>query len=123
MKNIESEVVAMSDSGLAGSGGSRSREALGRAVLTVPANRVREKPKTSAGVERARADTASAPAEQPGFLGVKAVLHERLLNEINEANLLTAGEDSLVAVVKEFVGRVLVEEELALNDSERKRLV
>src|SRR5207248_3401576 len=57
-----------------------------------------------------------------GYQAVKGELHQRLLDEFEERNLLTASEEVVAAAVREFVDRVLSFEELPLNDQERKRL-
>jgi pilus assembly protein CpaF len=56
------------------------------------------------------------------FLGVKAALHQRLLNELDERKMLGSTEDELGDAVREFVDRVLSTEGVALNDEERRRL-
>src|SRR5207244_883982 len=49
-------------------------------------------------------------------------LHQRLLDDIDARNLLGAGEDMLAGVVRDFVQRVLLTEDIPLNEGERKRL-
>ena len=57
-----------------------------------------------------------------GYLSVKGRLHEQLLDEINRAGLLGAGEDRLGTYVREFVARALEAPDVTLNEAERKRL-
>jgi pilus assembly protein CpaF len=98
-----------------------SREAFLRSVLSVPSGRLREKPRPAAA-----APAAPATLPEPGraeYLHVKGRLHQRLLDEIDRANLLSAGEEVLGRAVRDFVTRVIAEGELPLNDGERRRLV
>jgi pilus assembly protein CpaF len=53
---------------------------------------------------------------------VKAGLHQRLLDEIDQRNLMGAAEETLAAAVRDFVDRVLATEDLPLNEVERRRL-
>jgi len=62
-----------------------------------------------------------------GALATKADLQERLLDELGERNLLgglgsEGDESTLQDAVNDFVERVLLEEELPLNEAERARL-
>jgi pilus assembly protein CpaF len=101
----------------------RSRVALSRAVLSVPCNRLREKPKPVVATEPVRLDNRPPAAGKAEYLTVKGALHQRLLNEIDESRLLAAGEDVLAEAVRGFVARVLAVEDLPLNEAERRRLV
>ena len=104
----------------------RARDLLGRSNLSLPAGRVKEKPRQSAAAsatERPRAEAAplhQGPAHQ---LTVKGRLHERLLDEINARNLLGSSEELLVEFVRDFVGRALEDDALALNETERTQIV
>ncbi len=55
-------------------------------------------------------------------LSVRAQLHQRLLNKLDEAQLMGAEEEVLVKAVRDFVTEVLNEGELRLNEAERRRL-
>ncbi|MBV9122028.1 MAG: CpaF family protein, partial [Planctomycetes bacterium] len=101
----------------------RSRELLARTSLALPRARVKDKPHpaTPSGQEASRA--APAPLRGPAeYLSVKGRLHERLLNELNGKNLPGLGEETLAEMVRDFVERVLEEEDLPLNEGERKQL-
>ncbi len=68
-----------------------------------------------------------APARPPSasggdYVSVKSRLHERLIDEIGEHDLLTSSDEVVAAAVRDFVSRVLASEELPLNDEERGRL-
>jgi pilus assembly protein CpaF len=56
------------------------------------------------------------------FLSIKARLHSRLLDEIGERAMYGTGEDAIAHAVQEFVVRVLQNEDIPLNATERDRL-
>jgi hypothetical protein len=56
------------------------------------------------------------------FLETKGELQERLLEEIGEQESLGRRREDIEGFVREFVGRVLENETLPLNDAERERL-
>ena len=96
-----------------------ARERFRAALTTAAAARLRP--------ERARSERNSRmEAEKRGsgvdYLSVKAGLHERLLDEIGEKNLLGASEEAVSEAVAQFVARVLESEDLPLNEEERARL-
>lgn len=99
------------------------RSVFGRSAFNIPTDRMRAEPRSAAAstVSRAR-QPAPPPAVLTDYLSVKADLHRRLLDEINERDLLNSSEGELEAAVKEFVGRVLAAEEMPLNDVERRQL-
>ncbi|MBX3469837.1 MAG: CpaF family protein [Planctomycetes bacterium] len=75
--------------------------------------------------ERLRKPAAAPRAAGPGkadFLAIKGRLHERLLDEIGEQNLIGSTEETIAAAVEDFVARVLAAEDLPLNALERGRL-
>jgi len=55
-------------------------------------------------------------------LAVRALLQQRLLDELTERGLLAAAEADIVAFVRDFAARALEEEALALNERERTTL-
>jgi pilus assembly protein CpaF len=65
--------------------------------------------------ERGRQDRAD-------YVAIKSELHERLLDEIGEKNLLGTSDEVVAAAVQSFVARVLDSEDLPLNREERVRL-
>ena len=54
---------------------------------------------------------------------MKAALHQRLLDGINQKKMMGAGEEALLQAGREFVEHLLQTEEIPLNEAERKRLV
>src|SRR3954447_2520218 len=99
----------------------RPRDLLARSALVVPLARVQERPQPPPGPRPAPAEPGPAPQKRVEYLSVKGRLHERLLNEINGRHLFGAGEEALAVAVRDFVRRVL-EEDLPLNEAERKQL-
>jgi len=57
------------------------------------------------------------------YLSVKGALHQRLLDQLDQRNLLSATEEILTEYVERFVEESLSVEELPLNQAERRRLV
>ncbi len=74
------------------------------------------------GVARAPGSGRDEPRSRTDYVRIKADLQERVLNEIQERDLLGADEDVVSRAVHEFVRRVLGEEDLAINAVERERL-
>ena len=103
----------------------RSRELLGHSAMVVPVDRVRQmqrdQSRTSQTTER-RSEATEAPG-RAAWLTVKGQLHQRLLDELDEDNLLTTDPDELRELVQDFVTAELAEEDVLLNDAERQRLV
>ncbi|MDJ0867828.1 MAG: CpaF family protein [Myxococcota bacterium] len=77
------------------------------------------------GRERAEPTRPARPArsEDTGTLGLKAGLQQRVLDELGRRNLLDADEATLGGVVDELVASALANDELALNEGERRVLV
>src|SRR5438105_4117991 len=90
----------------------RSREPLARSSLSIPTSRLTLKPRSVvAGDARPTTEPARPlPARggiAVGYQAVKAELHQRLLDEFEERNLMTANEEFVAAAVREFVASVL----------------
>ncbi len=90
------------------------RRRLGGSVSSAPRARIKPKPgaPSSKDTHRGRSD----------YVTIKAGLLRRLLDEIGDRRLLTEDEEGVRAVVRDFVDRVLAEEELPINDRERAQL-
>src|SRR5207302_251699 len=96
------------------------RSILGRTASALPTERLQQRARQSdAALKMPKLDARAAPAQYPAL---KAVLHARLLDELDRRNMLAAGEEELSLIVREFVTRVLAEEELTLNADERRQL-
>jgi pilus assembly protein CpaF len=114
--------IAVSEAAEAG----RSRRVLGHANLALPLDRLKQPAKKSQ--ERAAAAATDAPtvpsvSHTANYLVVKGELHQRLLDDLDRRNLLTASEERLTEFVEQFVAQALVVEDLLLNEDERRRLV
>jgi pilus assembly protein CpaF len=101
----------------------RRRAAFMHTLLAVPTARLRaERLPRTAGNEMDDLQLEHQPAHTAEYGAVKGVLHQRLLDEIDERRLIGVREDQLAAFVNEFVERVLSTENLPLNEVERNRL-
>jgi len=90
------------------------------AITTAAASRLRP---DSARPESGRQRVEPKPLHGiVDFLSIKARLHERLLDDIGERNLLGSNEEQVAQAVQDFVARTLEEEDLPLNNEERERL-
>ncbi len=104
------------------------REKLLHANMSLPADRVRNAKKAAPTrtVTAAAAAAAAPPPVRKGgaeHVSVKSALHQRLLDELDQRNLLGASEETLAQFVEAFVDEALQAEDLPLNEDERRRLV
>jgi len=97
-----------------------ARQRLASQTLEVPKSRSQPVKKAVAGA--AVSAPPAAPVSDAQHQAVKSRLHRRLLDEIDERDLLNADEETLAGEVKEFVDRVLASEDVPLNEQERRRL-
>src|SRR5687767_7581786 len=90
--------------------GDELRARLAGSISQAPTSRVRRR--TGGGkvldIHQGRAD----------YVSVKADLLARLLDDIGDRNLMAEDEEGVARVVKEFVARVLSEEDIPLNEQE-----
>ena len=84
----------------------------------MPAARLRDKHRSTpaSNIERQRTEIAETKSGSAEYLAVKGALHQRLLDEINEQNMLGGNEEFLASAAREFVERVLETEDLLLNE-------
>ena len=88
--------------------------------FSLPADRVRApKPVSVSASEDVTPETTVGFAD---YQSVKAELHERLLDEINDEDLIGESEEALAEKVQQFAETALAEEDLPLNSEERTRL-
>ena len=98
------------------------RESFRRSISADSLARIRPKPE-------ARPVAGQAATPPPAALGkadslaIKGELHERLLKEIGDRNLLHLGEKAVAEAARDFVTRILETEDVALNEAERQQLV
>ena len=100
------------------------RRRFSRKLLTLPADRLKaKKPGTERPTERTQSATPAARVgAKVGYQSVKGILHERLIDEMNEQNVLARPDEELESFVTEFVRDVLENEDWPLNEHERRRL-
>ena len=96
-----------------------------KANLSLPSGRVRSAEKAAPTRTITAVPAAAQPTQSGGaeYLSVKGTLHQRLLDQLDKRNLLTASEETLTEFVRTFVDQALRVEELPLNEDERRRLV
>src|SRR6056297_3463559 len=104
-----------------------ARTRLTRKSLEVPKDRLRSirEPKDSSrnGSPADGIVTQHRPrSRNVEYQSIKGTLHERLIDEMNDQNMLARPDDELESFVNEFVTEVLENEEWPLNESERRRL-
>jgi len=99
-----------------------SRRAFSRKLLTLPADRL--KPRKSSVAEHRQTDAASTVRQSRNveYQSVKGILHERLIDQMNQQNVLARGDDELEEFVRDYVAEVLENEDWPLNEHERRRL-
>ena len=98
----------------------RLRGSMTREYATWERSQTNDKASTSF---RSNASPAPVARAEQGSLDVTKRLRGRLVDELTRAGRLEASDEEIVELVQQFVERVLEEEELALNDFERSRLV
>ncbi|MEM7409302.1 MAG: CpaF family protein [Myxococcota bacterium] len=86
-------------------------------------DRERTKPTERSSFQRATKVARPTSGRQGDLLGFRAELQGRLLEEISRQDLLGGSDSDIAAFVAEFVEQVLAEEEVPLNESERRVLV
>jgi len=100
-----------------------ARELFSRTSLRLPDERVRGE--TSRSSSRSFTGTASAASTtgNASFASVKAAMHTQLLEDLDRRDRITASEDELTELVKDYVADALDTQDWPLNDSERRQLV
>ena len=103
---------------------SGERKRFSRKLLTLPADRI--KPRERNADRQGAYQQASTPTAKSGsnveYQSVKGILHERLIDAMNEQNVLARPDEELESFVNEFVTDVLQNEDWPLNEHERRRL-
>ena len=104
---------------------SSERRRFSRKLLTLPADRLKPKeqvPNRAQGFASLSNSTAPPAGANVEYQSVKGILHERLIDEMNEQNVLARPDDELEQFVSDFVASVLENEDWPLNENERRRL-
>jgi pilus assembly protein CpaF len=101
------------------------RRRFSRKLLTLPADRIKPR-EQNADRERSSQSVAATPTARAGsnveYQSVKGILHERLIDAMNEENVLARPDEELEQFVNDFVRDVLANEDWPLNEHERRRL-
>ncbi len=92
-----------------------------RAAITTAAS-ARLRPETARADNYGRVPDPEPIHSAADYLTIKARLHERLLDDIGEKQLLGATEEEVERAVRDFVERTLANEDLPLNEEERLKL-
>ena len=98
-----------------------------RTHFALPVDRLRRTSGAFGPVDAARpvAPVSGASERRGGevdYHAVKGRLHEQLLDEMSRLNVLAETDEQIETYVADFVSRILVEQELPLNEQERRRL-
>ena len=99
------------------------RRRFSRKLLTLPADRLKsteQAPNREQGFHTP--STTARGGANVEYQSVKGILHERLIDEMNEQNILARPDEELAQFVSEFVAEVLENEDWPLNEHERRRL-
>lgn len=100
------------------------RERLARAAFQVPSSRLRTSKQSSPATEATRPTSqgGNKPPARTEYLTIKSELHKRLLDEIDDIELGGETDATVTTAVRAFVDRVLDQEELPINEAERRSL-
>lgn len=103
------------------------RDLLKQKSVQIPKDRVLKKDDTAIDSTRKKRNDIVGSGVKGGnrqieYQAIKGNLHERLIDEMNDAGVLVQPDDELKSFVLRFVESVLENEELPLNETERARL-
>lgn len=100
-----------------------ARERFNQLHFGIPAERIPHRPSSSQALPlNDRGNQLAVPSRPADYQAVKGALHDQLLDQLNEADLSGASDDTLAELIDRFVARVLTEEDLLLNEQERRKL-
>ena len=100
-----------------------AREMLTRASLNLPGDRVRQEQERKSSKSFQSASATNIAPSNASFATVKAVMHTQLLEDLDRRDRITASEDELSNLVRDFVAEALETQDWPLNDLERRQLV
>jgi pilus assembly protein CpaF len=89
----------------------------------LPGERVRSEASRQSTNSFASSTVAVPAAGSTSFASVKAVMHTQLLEDLDRRERITASEEELTELVKDYVADALATQDWSLNDSERRQLV
>lgn len=99
------------------------RDLLTRSSLHLPSDRVRSEVRRQASQSFATQNAVVTNGGSASFATVKSIMHQRLLEDLDRRERITANEDELSGLVTDFVTNALITQDWPLNESERKQLV
>ncbi len=100
-----------------------ARDLLTRSSLHLPSDRVRSEVRRQASQSFNAQTAIAANSGSASFATVKSIMHQRLLEDLDRRERITANEDELTGLVTDFVTDALATQDWPLNESERKQLV
>lgn len=100
-----------------------ARELFSRTSLRLPGERVRAESSRQSSKSFAASAVVTQTSGNASFASVKAAMHTQLLEDLDRRDRITASEEELTELVKDFVADALATQDWPLNDSERRQLV
>ena len=100
-----------------------ARELFTQTSLRLPGERVRGDLSRQSSKSFAGSATVSEPSGNASFASVKAAMHTQLLEDLDRRDRITASEEELTELVKDYVADALTTQDWPLNDAERRQLV
>ena len=97
------------------------RNRLQKKLISVPVDRLKTTVNESGAVVRSEPNKRTTNRNVE-YHAIKGELHERLIDELNNRDALSLGDQELKEQIDDFVTRVLETEDLPLNESERTRI-
>ena len=97
------------------------RNRLQKKLISVPVDRLKTTVNESGAVVRSEPNKRTTNRNVE-YHAIKGELHERLIDELNNRDALSLGDQELKDQIDDFVTRVLETEDLPLNESERTRI-
>lgn len=100
-----------------------ARELFSRTSLRLPGERVRTDSSRQSSKSFASSAVVTQSSGSASFASVKAAMHTQLLEDLDRRDRITASEEELTELVKDYVADALETQDWPLNDSERRQLV
>ena len=93
-----------------------------RKSIEVPRDRLRQKREDPSQLDNGAVSERRRTNRNVEYQATKGDLHERLIDDLNRKGLLTQSDADLKPQINQFVKDVLEQEDLPLNEAERRRL-
>jgi pilus assembly protein CpaF len=98
------------------------REKLQRKSIVIPSERIQQNVADTSGHQAREVGVSRKTSRNIEYQSIKGDLHERLIDELNQADALALADDELKTKISQFVESILDSEELPLNENERSRI-